>query len=113
MDLACDRTMPAFGIPVAELTPRHTAPSGAHRSAYYIRLMVKDEPGVFADVAAVLKDEKVSMEQIIQRGRAPSETVPVVMTVHETDEAAMRRAVDRIGALASVAALQLIRIENL
>jgi homoserine dehydrogenase len=113
MDLAAGRTMPAFGVPVDRLKPLPAAPAGAHRSAYYIRLMVRDEPGVFADVAAALRDEKVSMEQIIQRGRAPSETVPVVMTVHETDEAAMLKAVDRIRALASVADLQVIRIENL
>jgi homoserine dehydrogenase len=40
--------------------------------------------------------------------------VPVVMTVHETDEAAMLRAVARIHALTSVAEPpRLIRIENL
>ncbi|RAU20150.1 homoserine dehydrogenase [Paramagnetospirillum kuznetsovii] len=113
MDLARGRVMPTFGVPVDSLMPLPAASSGAHHSAYYIRLMVKDEPGVFADVAAALRDEKVSMEQIIQRGRAPAETVPVVMTVHETDEASMLRAVARIKALGSVADLQLIRIENL
>jgi homoserine dehydrogenase len=113
MDLATGRTMPTFGLKVDDLKPRPAAPSGTHRSAYYIRLMVRDEPGVFADVAAALKQEKVSMEQIIQRGRAPSEVVPVVMTVHETDEASMLRAVDRIRALVSVTDLQLIRIESL
>jgi homoserine dehydrogenase len=76
--------------------------------------MVKDEPGVFADIAACLRDELVSMEQVIQRGRAPSAAVPVVMTVHETDEAAMMRAVGRIAALPSVAEPpRLIRIEAL
>jgi homoserine dehydrogenase len=113
MDLATGRVMPAFGLKVDALKPLPAAPAGAHRSAYYIRLMVRDEPGVFADVAAALKQEKVSMEQIIQRGRAPSEVVPVVMTVHETDEASMLRAVGRIRALASVTDLQLIRIESL
>ncbi|CAA7627105.1 Homoserine dehydrogenase [Candidatus Terasakiella magnetica] len=114
MDLACGRVMPAFGVAVDTLEVRPAAPAGAHRSAYYIRLMVKDEPGVFADIAAALRDEKVSMEQIIQRGRAPNQTVPVVMTVHETDEASMLRAVDRLNALASIAEQpRLIRIENL
>ncbi len=113
MDLATGRVMPMFGVAVDALKPLPTAPSGAHRSAYYIRLMVRDEPGVFADIAAVLRDKKVSMEQIIQRGRAPSETVPVVMTVHETDEASMLSAVEHLEKLPTVADLQLIRIENL
>ena len=63
--------------------------------AYYIRLMVVDQPGVIADVAAALRDEQVSMESMIQRGRAPGEAVPVVLTTHDTVEAAMRRALDR------------------
>jgi len=113
MDLACGRVGPTFGVPVNGLNALPTAPAGAHRSAYYIRLMVKDQPGVFADIAAVLRDEKVSMEQIIQRGHAPDETVPVVMTVHETNEAAMLNAATRIRTLPAVEDLQLIRIENL
>ncbi|OAN52137.1 homoserine dehydrogenase [Paramagnetospirillum marisnigri] len=113
MDLALGRTIPTFGVPVAALKAQPAAASGAHRSAYYIRLMVKDQPGVFADIAAALRDEQVSMEQVIQRGRAPEETVPVVMTVHETVESSMLRAVERLKALGSVADLQLIRIENL
>ncbi len=114
MDIARNRTTPTFGVPVERLAGQPAAPAGSHRSAFYIRLMVRDEPGVFADIAAVLRDERVSMEQVIQRGRSPSEIVPVVMTVHETDEAAMMRAVDRLAALASVAEPpRLIRIEAL
>lgn len=114
MDLATGRVGPTFGVPVDRLEPRPAASRGTGRSAWYIRLMVKDEPGVFADIAAALRDEKVSMEQIIQRGRAPNQTVPVVMTVHETDEAAMLRAVARINGLSSVAEPpRLIRIEKL
>jgi homoserine dehydrogenase len=114
MDIARGRVTPTFGVPVAMLAALPAAPSGAHRSAFYIRLTVRDEPGVFADIAAALRDEKVSMEQVIQRGRAPQGTVPVVMTVHETDEASMARAVARIAALSSVAEPpRLIRIEAL
>ena len=71
------------------------APMERHQGAYYIRLMVVDQPGVIADVAAALRDEQVSMESMIQRGRAPGEAVPVVLTTHVTVEAAMRRALER------------------
>ena len=83
-----------------------------HRGAYYIRLMVLDIPGVFADIAAALRDEQVSMEAVLQRGRAPGETVPVVMTVHDTEELSMNRAIGRIKAIeAVVEPPHLIRIE--
>ena len=89
------------------------APMERHQGAYYMRLMVLDQPGVIADVAAALRDEHVSLELMIQRGRAPGEAVPVVLTTHITEEAAMRRALDRIAALDAVLEPpRLIRIED-
>ena len=66
-----------------------------HKGAYYIRLMVVDQPGVIADIAAALRDEDVSMEAMIQRGRAPGEAVPIVLTTHVTEEAAMQKGARR------------------
>jgi homoserine dehydrogenase len=75
--------------------------------------MVVDQPGVIADIAAALRDQQVSMESMIQRGRAPGEAVPVVLTTHVTVEEAMQRAVERIAALDSVLEPpRMIRIED-
>ena len=85
-----------------------------HRGPYYVRLMVVDKPGVFAEVARVLAENEISMEGVLQRARAPGETVPVVMTLHETEEARMVRALDRIAALGAVIERpRMIRIEDL
>ena len=85
-----------------------------HVGCYYFRLMCVDRPGVIADVAAALRDEEISVESIVQRGRAPDEAVPVVLTTHETQEAAMQRALSRIDALETVVEPpRLIRIEAL
>ncbi|MBV8536211.1 MAG: ACT domain-containing protein, partial [Alphaproteobacteria bacterium] len=82
--------------------------------AYYIRLMVVDRPGVIADVTAALRDENVSLESMLQRGRSPDEMVPVVLTTHDTEEAGMNRALRRIQALNAVLEPPCaIRIENL
>lgn len=114
IDIAVERWSSSFAVPAAVLQSRSAAPMARHRGAYYVRLMVVDRPGVIADVAAALRDEQVSMEQMIQRGRAPGEAVPVVLTTHETEEAAMRRALDRIGSLGTVLEPpRMIRIENL
>jgi homoserine dehydrogenase len=76
--------------------------------------MVWDRPGVIADVTAALRDEQVSLESMLQRGRAPDEAVPVVLTTHETEEASMRRALDRIAGLNTVVEPpHMIRIETL
>ena len=81
-------------LPVADMAE--------HRGAYYVRLMVRDKPGVIADISAALRDEAVSLEAMLQRGRSPNEAVPVVLTTHDTTEAAMQRALGRIGALDAV-----------
>ena len=113
VDIAAGRRVAPFGVPAASLRPLPVAPMERHQGAYYMRLMVLDQPGVIADVAAALRDEHVSLESMIQRGRAPGEAVPVVLTTHVTVEAAMRRALDRIAALDSVLEPpRLIRIED-
>ncbi|MGA8758314.1 MAG: homoserine dehydrogenase [Stellaceae bacterium] len=113
VDIAAGRRVFAFGIPTTALRHLPGVPIERHQSAYYIRLMVVDQPGVIADVAAALRDEEVSLESMIQRGRAPGEAVPVVLTTHTTIEAAMRRALGRIEKLDSVLEPpRMIRIED-
>jgi homoserine dehydrogenase len=113
VDIAAGRHVAPFGAPTAALRPIPGVPIERHQGAYYIRLMVVDQPGVIADVAGALRDEQVSMESMIQRGRAPGEAVPVVLTTHVTVEAAMRRALARIEALDTVLEPpHMIRIED-
>jgi homoserine dehydrogenase len=113
VDIAAGRIVPTLGVPTAALKPLPGASMEQHQGAYYIRLMVVDQPGVIADVAAALRDEQVSMESMIQRGRAPGEAVPVVLTTHATVESAMRRALARIASLAAVLEPpRMIRIED-
>jgi len=114
VDIAAGRHVPAFGVPQAALEALPGAPMERHQGAYYIRLMVLDQPGVIADIAAALRDQHVSMASMIQHGRgAPGEAVPIVLTTHDTVEAAMRRALDAIGKLGTVLEPpRMIRIED-
>jgi homoserine dehydrogenase len=92
------------------------APMARRQGPTYIRLMVRDKPGVIADVTAALRDEDVSLESMIQHGRAQvsAEGVAVVLTTHDAEEAAVQRALARIGALPSmIEKPNLIRIEAL
>ncbi len=114
VDLARGGRAPAFGVPAAKLAALEVSPMAEHRGRYYIRLMVRDQPGVIADISAALRDERVSLESMLQRGRSATKAVPVVLTTHETVEAAMVRALDRIERLESVIEPPcMIRIEEL
>ena len=114
LDIATGRGAPGFALPASALLERASSPMARHQGAYYVRLMVVDRPGVIADITAAFRDEAVSMEQFLQRGRAPGEAVPVVLTTHDTEEAAMLRALERITALDTVVEPpRMIRVENL
>jgi homoserine dehydrogenase len=114
IDLARGRITPPWGAAFADLAPVPSVPITAHEGCYYLRLMVLDRPGVIADVTSILRDHAISLESMIQRGRAPGEAVPVVLTTHETKESAMRAALARIAALETVVEPPaLIRIETL
>ncbi|NQU61946.1 MAG: homoserine dehydrogenase [Rhodospirillales bacterium] len=114
IDIARGANIPTFGVPADQLKAMTPVPMHKHVGAYYIRLMVVDEPGVLADVAAAFKKHAVSIESVLQRTRDPGEPVPVVLTMHETEESALT------GALADIAAVKsiiepprMIRIEAL
>ena len=112
IDIARGRSTPVWGAASGALSDAPSVPMAAHVGCYYLRLMVVDRPGVIADVTAVLRDEGISLESMLQRGRSPGEVVPVVMVTHETREAAMRQALARIAALDAVLEdPALIRIE--
>ncbi|MFW5834710.1 MAG: ACT domain-containing protein, partial [Pseudomonadota bacterium] len=102
VDLARGVRAPVFGVPTTALVRAESAPITDRRGAYYLRLTVDDRPGVLADVASCLRDQGVSVESMIQRTRATDQPVPIVLTTHETDEAAMRLALEAIAALAAV-----------
>ncbi len=102
MDIASGRRSPAFSVPAAALAVLPSAPMARHRGAYYVRLMVVDRPGVIAEITASLRDEQVSLESMLQRGRNPVDAVPVVLTTHETEEEQMIRALAAIAKLGSV-----------
>ena len=79
------RHRPAFGTPGrVRSTPLMPAPPEARVVApIYLRFQVLDVPGVLAEIAGHLAESEVSIESMIQRGRAPGEPVAIVMITHE------------------------------
>lgn len=101
IDLARGHRVPAFGVPAAQLkklTPAHAT----YTARYYMRMQVMDKPGVVADISAILRDEAISIESLLQRGKSATESVPVVITTHGANAKSMRKAVDKIAGLATI-----------
>jgi homoserine dehydrogenase len=112
IDIARGNQVPVWGQAAATLTPAQIVPMAELASAYFLRLMVVDQPGVLADVTAILRDHGISLESMLQHGRKPAEAVPIVLVTHETSERAVAAALGRISALEAVLeAPAFIRIE--
>jgi homoserine dehydrogenase len=92
VDIARGNIGPAFGKPADTLSILVPAEAGLASTAFYLRFEVLDVPGVLAEIASHLAECRVSIESMIQRGRAPGEPVSIVMITHETQQASVERA---------------------
>lgn len=81
-------------------------------AAYYIRLTVKDTPGVLAEIAGIFGRHQVSIESVIQKGRG-DETAPLIFVSHDASELSMMQAMQEIRQSPAVLAVNnLIRVER-
>lgn len=111
VDVVRGRHLPLFGTDAPQ--KMKVADLSAREGSYFLRLLVIDRPGVIADVSAILRDNSVSLESVLQRGRDAGKPVSVTLTTHETTEAAIRKVTEQIAALdASVEPPHVMRIET-
>lgn len=82
---------------------------------FYIRLMVKDQPGVFAQIGKILSENEISISGILQHeGVGPDNTVPIVITTHPTQQSRISAAVKSLNSLETVCSEPVcIRIINI
>ena len=82
---------------MALLEEAERIPVQRHEGGYYIRLTVEDRPGAMAAIAMRMGEKKISLEAIMQKGRAAKGSaaaaqVPVALITHATSETAIREA---------------------
>jgi homoserine dehydrogenase len=82
-------------------------PSEKVRSRFYLRLMVRDQPGVLADVCLALANQKISISSVIQHEAKeghPDQTVPLVIMTHYAETGRFRIAMKQIDQMKSIGA---------
>jgi homoserine dehydrogenase len=94
-----DRYSP-FTLPAGQLKPVANAATSDGARAFYLRLSVKDAPGVLAEITRIFAHENISVRAITQRECMPDGAAQVVVITHATESDAMQRAVAAIGKLA-------------
>jgi len=64
-------------------------------SSYYMRIRVKDRPGVLAEIAGAFAKEQVSFLSVIQKGKA-GEIVDIVFLTHQAKEGNVQKALQKV-----------------
>ena len=66
----------------------------------YVRMRVKDRPGVLGSIATIFGQEGVSIESVVQRGGSKNGLTEIVWIMHEGPERELHsalRAIDQLG----------------
>jgi homoserine dehydrogenase len=101
-DVMTGAVRPVFQKPGAELVVAPQVEGAQRLTQAYVRLLVRDVPGVIAAVSETLAEENVSIDSFLQKPSHDAGEVPIVLTTHATPEPVLLRAIERIGALPQV-----------
>jgi homoserine dehydrogenase len=90
-------------------------PIGEVETSYYLRMRVKDRPGVLADVTRILADSRISIGAMVQKEPGEGESrVDIVMLTHRAIEKNVNAAMAKIEKLPTVVGkVTRIRLEEL
>lgn len=106
-----DRYAP-FNVKAKQLKKAAPGSLDAHKGCYYLRLSLKDEPGVLAEFTRAFAAQHISVHSITQRAVIADHSAQVIVITHDTTEAAVKRAANTIAKLkVSVEPPVVLRIE--
>lgn len=87
----------AHGSRGVELPSRKAGVSGEFLLRHSIRFVVRDEPGIIAEIALALAEQEINIHAIFQKPGYGNEELPFVVTVEPCAGSALQRAIERIG----------------
>ena len=98
IDIGIGKIVPVFGIKAKSLKKIRKGTKGISR-CYYLRLSLVDKPGALAKVAAVLGENKISIDRMRQKAHDGDEA-PLLIVTHKTTLANVKKALSEIDNLA-------------
>ncbi len=107
-------SLPPLGVIPEAVGPSQVLPIEEIISAYYLRILAKDRPGVLAKVASILSENGINIESVMQRESEEHDgVIPMMMLTHEVLEKQIRLAIASIEALDDVEErVVMIRVEH-
>jgi homoserine dehydrogenase len=101
-DVVAGHRRPVFQRPAADLKRLEGADQAGQGARVYLRLIVRDRPGVIAHVTDALARASVSIDSFLQHPVGATGLVPIVLTTQPASPAALADAVEHISALDEV-----------
>ena len=110
-----EQRVPHLAFQPDQLAGTPILPMGEITTSYYLRLRVKDQPGVLADITRVLADHSISIDAMVQKEPAEGEDqVDIIMLTHQAVEKRVDAAIAKLEALPAVLGkVTRIRLEEL
>ena len=110
IDIARGTAGAPFSLPAGQLQAMARADPGHRVGRDYLRFTVADRTGVLAEITAAMRDAGVSIESLIQHGRASEDggEVLVAMVTHEGPERCVTRALELLEGSPSLTAAPLV-----
>ncbi len=110
-----EHRVPHLAFQPDRLSDVRILPIGEVETSYYLRMRVRDQPGVLADITRILADSSISIDAMVQKEPGAGERrVDIVMLTHLAVEKNVDAAIRRIESLATVVGrVTRIRLEEL
>jgi len=110
-----DNRVPHLAFQTDALQDIPVLPMESIETAYFLRLMAQDKPGVLATVTSILGEHGISIEAIVQKApHGHGDVVPIVILTHNVLEQAMNSALKEIASLDEIQeSIKRIRVEYL
>ncbi len=89
----------SLGFSYSKLKKFHKFNASKLESKYYLRLRVKDQPGVLSKITSYFNDNKISIEKILQIPDSDSKSMPIVITTHKIKSSELLSSVKKIADL--------------
>jgi homoserine dehydrogenase len=88
---------PSESLPIAPQVPDSV--SGDFTVPHYLRFVVRDRPGILAEIAVVLAKYKIGIDAVLQKPGFPESALAFVMTLEACDSALLQKALAEIARL--------------
>jgi len=107
-----DHRVPHLAFQPDAISDTPVLPIDEVQTAFYLRLVVADQPGVLSRITTILAEHDISIDAVLQRESAEGERqTDLIILTHDTVEGRMNKALAQMQALPTVLA-PIVRIRK-